>query len=214
MADKIEMLRLPVAIFVRVSKQSQDYQRQISDLQAYATRQGYEVVKVISEKISGAADNREGIAELLELVESGQIQKVLVSEVSRLGRKTSEVLQVVDELTDQGVSIYVQNFGMETLLPNGKRNSAAGIIFTLLAEFARMERETMIERINSGLAEAKRIGKKFGRPEGSTMTQAELLEKYPKVVKLLKQGQSIRNTAAIAGVSSKTVEKVKKAFTV
>ena len=125
-----------VVIFVRVSKKEQDYQRQ--------------VVAEIAEKISGAKRNqdREGIQQLLELSRQGAIQKVLVSEVSRLGRSTVEVLQIVEELTQLGISIYVQNFGIETL-KNGKRNPVAQFMFTLLAEFARLERETLRERILS-----------------------------------------------------------------
>ncbi|RYF39912.1 MAG: recombinase family protein, partial [Cytophagaceae bacterium] len=81
-------------IFVRVSKKEQDYQRQVEDLRAVAQSQAVQVVAEIAEKISGAKRNqeREGIQQLLELGRRGAIQKVLVSEVSRLGRSTVEVL--------------------------------------------------------------------------------------------------------------------------
>ena len=80
-------------IFVRVSKKEQDYQRQVEDLRAVAQHQGVQVVAEISEKISGAKRNqdRAGIQQLLELSRRGVIQKVLVSEFSRLGRSTVEV---------------------------------------------------------------------------------------------------------------------------
>ena len=148
-------------IFVRVSRRDQDYQRQLEDLRIVAQSQAVQVVAEISEKISGVRTNleRDGIQKLLLLSRRGAIQKVLVCEVSRLGRSTVEVLQVVDELTQLGVSIYVQNFGIETL-KNGKRNPVAQFMFTLLAEFARLERETLRERILSGMEEARRQGKK------------------------------------------------------
>lgn len=165
-------------IFVRVSKKEQDYQRQLEDLRSLALSQAVQVVAEISEKIGGAYTNqeRDGIQELLRLSRTGVIQKVLVCEVSRLGRSTVEVLQVVDELTQLGVSIYpgrraVQNFGIETLR-NGKRNPVAQFLFTLLAEFARLERETLRERILSGMDEARRQGKKIGRPDGTTEEKA------------------------------------------
>lgn len=144
-------------IFVRVSKKEQDYQRQLEDLRSLAKSQAVQVVAEISEKISGARTNqeRDGIQELIRLSRTGAIQKVLVCEVSRLGRSTVEVLHVVDELTQLGVSIYVQNFGIETLR-NGKRNPVAQFLFTLLAEFARLERETLRERILSGMDESER----------------------------------------------------------
>lgn len=96
------------AIFARVFKREQDYQRQLEDLRAVAKNQSVQVVAEISEKISGIHTNleRDGIQELLLLSRQGTIQKVLVCEVSRLGRSTVEVLHVVDELTELGVSIY------------------------------------------------------------------------------------------------------------
>jgi len=95
-------------IFVCFSKKEQDYQRQVEDLRAVAQSQAVQVVAEISEKISGAKRNqeREGIQQLLALSRQGAIQKVLVSEVSRLGRSTVEVLQIVEELTQLGISIY------------------------------------------------------------------------------------------------------------
>ncbi len=94
-------------IFVRVSKKEQDYQRQVEDLRAVAQSQAVQVVAEIAEKISGVRRNQEraGIQQLLELSRQGAIQKVLVSEVSRLGRSTVEVLQIVEELTQLGISI-------------------------------------------------------------------------------------------------------------
>jgi DNA invertase Pin-like site-specific DNA recombinase len=197
-------------IFVRVSKKEQDYQRQVEDLRAVARSQAVQVVAEIAEKMSGARRNqeREGIQQLLELSRRGAIQKVLVSEVSRLGRSTVEVLQIVEELTQLGVSIYVQNFGIETL-KNGKRNPIAQFMFTLLAEFARLERETLRERIVSGMDEARRQGVTIGRPVGATEEKAVFLKKYAAVARQLRAGLSVRNTAKLCGVAINTVRKVK-----
>jgi DNA invertase Pin-like site-specific DNA recombinase len=205
---------IPVAIFVRVSKGGQDFTRQVEDLTALCVQQGYTVTHTIAEKVSGAKRNadRQGLQELLQLARGKAIRKVLVTEVSRLGRKTSEVLKVLEELSECGVSVYVQNFSMETLNPDGTRNPIAQLIFTLLAEFARLERETMIERIHSGLDEARRKGKTLGRKEGTTLDSKELLKKHKAVVRQLKQGKSIRDVAAICEVSVSTVQKVKKAL--
>lgn len=196
-------------IFVRVSKKEQNYQRQLEDLRAVALSQKVEVVKEISEKISGAKDNieRDGLQELFALAKSGMIDKVLVQEVSRLGRSTVEVLKVLEELTQLGVSVYVQNFGIETL-KKGKRNPIAQFMFTLLAEFARLERETLRERILSGIDEARRKGKKLGRPDGTKEDKAAFLKKYPLVTRNLRLGISIRKTSKICDVSINTVRKV------
>jgi DNA invertase Pin-like site-specific DNA recombinase len=195
---------------VRVSKKEQDYQRQVEDLRAVAQRQAVQVVAEIAEKISGAKRNqeREGIQQLLALSRRGAIQKVLVSEVSRLGRSTVEVLQIIEELTQLGVSIYIQNFGIETL-KNGKRNPVAQFMFTLLAEFARLERETLRERILSGMDEARRQGVTIGRPVGATEEKAVFLKKYAAVARQLRAGQSVRNTAKLCDVAINTARKVK-----
>ncbi len=205
----------PVAIFVRVSTKSQEYDRQISDLTAYAEKHNYLVVAQISEVISASKtkkENREAIQQLYELAGSHKIKKVLVTEISRLGRRTADVLKVIDDLSDLRVSVYAHNYGLETLNKDGKRNPVANLMFTLLAEFARMETETLSERIRSGQGEARRKGKHLGRPTGSTKTSEKLLKEYPGVVKDLKEGLSIRKTAAFRNVSVDTVLKVKKAL--
>lgn len=201
-----------VALFVRVSKQSQDLERQIHDLTRYAETQGWTIVATIAEKISGATEQslRKGIAELLDLVKNRRINKVLVSEISRLGRRTSDVLTIIETLTDAGVSVYAHNYRLETLAPDGKRNPVAALLFTFLAEFARLERETLVERIHSGLEQARRRGKILGRPHGTTLSDEQVLKNYPAVIRFLKQGLSLRQTAKLAEVSVNTVRKVKE----
>ena len=208
--------KIPVAIFVRVSSKRQDYQRQISDLEKYAARQDYQVVHIFKEVISASktdTGNRPVITELLEYVKSGKIKKVLVTEVSRLGRKPSQVLHLMEQLTEMKVSIYAQNFGMETLLPNGKRNPAASMIFIAFADMAQSEVEFLSARIISGQEEARRKGKIIGRVPGTTEKTEDLLKKYPGVLKYLKQEKySIREISKITQIAINTVRKVKAAL--
>ena len=116
----------------------------------------------------------------------------------------------LDKISDLGVSLYWHTQGIETLLPNGKRNPAASIMFSLLAEMARAERETMVERINSGLNEARRKGKVLGRKPGSGDSPEVMLRKHASVVRRLGEGHSVRNTAKITGQSASTVQRVKR----
>ena len=206
--------KLPVAILVRVSTLKQENDRQISELQAYAASKGFEVVEVCEEKVSGNADeiDRHGLHRAEELARAGTIKKVLVHEVSRLARRNSIAHGFIETLETLGVSLYWHQQGIETLLPNGKRNPAAGIMFALLAEMARAERETLSERIRSGLEEARRKGRKLGRPEGSTASTKELLSKHADIVRKLKEGHSVRNTAKITAKGSSTVQRVKAAM--
>lgn len=205
---------LPVAILVRVSTLKQETDRQVSELMAYADSQGFQVVEVCQEQISGMADeiDRHGLHRVEELARTGAIKKVLVHEVSRLARRNSVAHAFVETLGDLGVSLYWHQQGIETLLPNGKRNPAAAIMFALLAEMARAERETLSERIKSGLAEARRKGRKLGRPQGSTVPQKDLLGKHADIVRQLRAGQSVRNTAKITGKGGSTVQRVKAAM--
>lgn len=199
-------------IFTRVSKRTQEYDRQIADLKRHTERMNWQVQQVITEKITGVRSNdeREGIDQLLQLCAGGQVKKVLITEVSRLGRRPSQTHQILETLTAQGVSIYVGQYNIETLLPNGKLNPAASMIFSITADMARQERETMIERIISGMAQAKRKGQTFGRKPGRLYSDDELWKKYSKPLKALQQGLSIRKVAKLYDISVDTVQRIKK----
>jgi len=205
---------IPVAILVRVSTNRQETDRQISDLTDYATSKGYRIVEICQETISGRADENErhGLARALEMARAGSIKKVLVHEVSRLARKSSIVHKFVEALEDRGVSLYWHQQGFETLLANGKRNPSASIMLAILAETARSEIETLVERIKSGLAEARRKGKALGRPKGTNLSTAAFLERHRDIVRQLRSGQSVRNSAKITAKGVSTVQRVKVAL--
>jgi DNA invertase Pin-like site-specific DNA recombinase len=204
---------LPVAILVRVSTDRQAHARQVADLKAVASAKGWEVVEVIEETITGSASAnvRPGLARIEELVEEGRIKKVLVHEVSRLSRRPAVVHAFVEQLEAAGVSLYWHAQGIETLMASGKRNPAAAIMLALLAEMARAETDTLRERINSGLAEARRKGVVLGRPVGSGKDKATLLRDHKDILKLLRAGHTIRNVAKLAGKGVSTVQRVKAA---
>ncbi|MEI8285396.1 MAG: recombinase family protein [bacterium] len=215
MSAKSQSKRVPVAILVRVSTDKQDTSRQVHELQQVADEKGWEVVELIDETgVSGDASesHRHGLARALSLAADGQIQKVMVHEVSRLARRNSTAHRFIEELEHLGVSLYWHAQRIETLLSNGKRNPAASIMFSLLAEMARNERETLVERINSGLAKARRIGRTLGRPKGSGLKKTEFLANHRDVARQLRAGQSIRNAAKITGKGISTVQRVKAAL--
>jgi DNA invertase Pin-like site-specific DNA recombinase len=206
--------KTPVAILVRVSTTKQETDRQVSELSAHAAAKGYEVVAICREQVSGMADvsDRPGLQQAEELARAGAVRKILVHEVSRLARRNSIAHAFIEMLEELGVSLYWHQQGIETLLPNGKRNPAAGIMFALLAEMARAERETLSERIKSGLEEAKRKGRKLGRPTGPAFSEKEFLAKHGDICRRLRDGQSVRNTATLTDKGISTVQRVKKAL--
>lgn len=210
-AAKKEDTSLPVAIVVRVSSVRQETDRQISELRSYAKAKGYHIVETCRETVRGTAngDERHGLNRAEALAIEGKIKKVLVHEISRLARRNSVAHRFVETLEECGVSLYWHAQGIETLLPNGKRNPSAGIMLALLAEMARSEVETLRERIKSGLVQAKRKGVRLGRPPGTKLSRETLLQKHKDVLRQLRRGQSVRNTAKITGKGVSTVQRVK-----
>lgn len=205
-----------VLFFVRVSKKKeQSYDRQVGKLTIVAKRQGYEVVGVVAEK--GSASKRTNlqrpeIDELRERLRQGDVDKLLVTEFSRLGRMRGETPQLVEEITAMGISIYADNLGIETLNADGSRNQVTGLIVTIMIELDAMETERLAERIISGLEEAKRKGVVLGRPQGSVLSGSDLLDKYPGVVRDLKAGLSIRQVAKLRGIGKNTVDRIRAAW--
>lgn len=148
----------------------------------------------------------------MEFLKRGGCSTLLVSEISRLDRTVKGVVNTIDDLTKVGANVYVQDINLWTLLPDGSENPMAKVILTVLALGAELERKSIVSRLNSGRERAKEKGVKMGRPEGSRMSDKDLLAKYPEVAKKLRKGLSIREVSKICGVSSATVQRVKKAL--
>lgn len=201
-------------IYARVSSAGdrQDTERQVEDLTRYAAAAGLEIVAVYREKASGAKEDREVLAECLAFVHSGGADTLLLSELSRLGRNVKLILEVVDLLTGAGINIHILDLNIDTILPDGTENPVAKMLLTVLGLGAELERKNIISRLNSGRQLAIERGVQLGRPVGSGMSDEELLQKYPTVVKRLNKGLSVRDTAAACDVSTFTVQKVKKAM--
>ena len=198
-------------IYTRVSTNVQDYQRQIEELQQFASSHDWNVLQVFSEKVSGAKKNeeRQELSNMLDYINNNQVDKVLVWELSRLGRNTLEVLKSIDVLNSMGVSLFIKNYGIETLDAEGKPNVMAQFLVTILAEVARMERSTIKERMNSGYQKYRADGGKVGRKHGYKKNNDMLHEEYADVFRLLKKGLSLRNIAKLTNHSINTVVKCK-----
>ena len=201
-------------IYARVSSSGdrQSTDRQVADLRAFAKREGMEILEVFAENCSGAREDRPELLRCVEYLKRGECSTLLVSEISRLGRSVKGVVNTIDELTRAKVNIYLQDINLYTLLPDGSENPLAKVILTVLALGAEIERQSIVRRLNSGRDRAIAKGVKLGRPKGSMMSNQELLNKYPEVVKKLRKGLSIREIAKICDVSPSTVQRIKKAM--
>ncbi len=202
-------------IYSRVSSvgERQNTDRQISDMTAYAESNGYEVVQVYSEKISGGKKNTERLI-LKECLEYARANNalILVSELSRVGRQIWEVLETVKSCIDSNVNMYFHKENFSLFDENGKVLPTTAIYISCLGFCAEMERENIAYRLNSGRALAIERGVKMGRKTGSVKPKDKKAQEYSNVIKALKKGKSIRDTAKLCDVSVSTVQRVKKEF--
>lgn len=207
---------MKVIILTRVSKDSQSYERQIHDLTKYSERMNYELVGEFNEKISGASKNEDRLAltQLTNYIENNHVDKILVWELSRLGRNTLEVLKSLENFHFKGISLYVLNYNIETLNEDGTINPMAQMMVTMLAEFSRAERTNIRSRLMSGYKKHLADGGSVGRIKGVTMSINELQEKHKEIIKYLKKGRSIREISTLTSKSTRTILKVKKSLDV
>ncbi len=203
-------------IYARVSSNNdrQDTSRQIKDLENYAKSQNIEIVNIYEEHISGAKkiEERQILGECLKYCKRESVNFLLLSELSRLGRSTLQVLRSLEMLHESKVSVYIQNLGLYTLQSNGEVNPIASIMVTVLAEMANIERSNIQYRLNSGRANYISNEGKLGRKTGSTKTEEKKKEEYKETIILLKKGYSVRNIAKLQGIGISTVQRIKNQF--
>ena len=193
----------------------QDTTRQVEDLQHYADINDIKVVKTYEEHISGGKSNKERplLQDAFTFCLDNHIETILISELSRLGRKCDEILESIKFLKDHHINCYFLKEQLSIFSTDGKENPYLTIMCAVLGTAAELERETIYYRLKSGRDKYVRDGGKLGKPLGSGVkTKAQLAIEYKSVIKNLKAGQSIRNTSKITGVSPCTCIKVKHTF--
>ncbi len=207
---------MKAVIYARVSStgERQSTSRQVADLTDYANCNGLEVVEVYEEHISGAKRNEERavLTECIAYAVGNKVDVVLFSELSRCGRAVWEVLDTIRTLKDNGINAYFQKEGLSLFSADGKENPYLAVMVSVLGVCAQMERENIAFRLNSGRAKYIADGGKLGRKVGSVKTKEQKQEEYARVIRSLKQGKSIRDTAVLCDVSVSTVFRVKREF--
>lgn len=205
-----------VVLLLRVSTNIQDYEYQRSTLTELCEKRCWEIVHTFENKVSGAKKNeeRKEIVELLDYVKNNEVDKVVCTEISRLGRSTLEALKTIEILNEQGVCLYLANYGLETLDKNGKINPLTSLICTILLEIGQMERGLIRTRMSLGYADyiAKRKLNKdahpVGRPSSYRKSDSQYKEQYSKEISLIRKGISLRNISKLTGVSINTLRKL------
>ena len=188
------------AVYCRVSTSDQSCERQQLDLAAFAQRGHYDVVSVFKETASGNRADRIERAEVIALARDRQIEVVLVTELTRWGRSTTDLLASLQELEACGVSVIAQT-GLQFDLksPQGK------LFSSLMAALTEFERDLLRERVRSGIAAARGRGVKFGRQPGVRVKADRYTD---RVVCLRAQGQSYRGIAQVLRLSKNTVMEI------
>jgi putative DNA-invertase from lambdoid prophage Rac len=185
-----------VAIYCRVSTEDQSCERQERDLRAFARRAGHEIVAVFRETASGAKNDRAERKKVMALAQARKIDAILVTELSRWGRSTQDLVQTLDDLHSWKVSVLAQ-----TGLSFDLSTSSGKLMRTIMAGLAQFERDLIRERVKSGLAAAKSRGVALGRQVGQRPSD----KKAKKVLQLHSEGLSYRLIGRNVGLSKNTV---------
>ncbi|MET4898619.1 DNA resolvase [Novosphingobium sp. PC22D] len=185
------------AIYARVSTSDQSCERQLLDLTGFAERGGFEVIATFTETASGMKAGRSARKQVMQLAQARKIDAVLVTELSRWGRSTQDLLDTLNVLAGWRVSVVAMS-GMtfELNTPHGR------MMATLLAGISQFERDLLSERVKSGLAAARSRGRKLGRQPGDRPKSDRLT---PRVIEAIEAGRSYRWIARDLGISKNTV---------
>ena len=190
-----------VCLYCRVSKSSQSVERQISELEIVASRNGWEIVdRYIDHGISGSK-GRDGRPELDRMMKDSNKRKfdvVMVWSIDRLGRSLQHLIEILNDLNAKNVDLYFDQQSIDSTVPTGK------LMFSLIGAFAEFEKSIIRERVLSGLESARKKGRIGGRPTNLTD------EVRSKIVKMKGAGVPIRKIRNECSVGTSTIYKVLK----
>ena len=199
-----------VVLYIRKSTLIQEYEHQENLLIDVCKKNDWEIIETIRETISGTKKNedREGITQLRNVVLEKKPQVVVCWEISRISRTSLGFHQLLSFLTDNNVSLFIQNLNLHTLDDSGKENHITGLILSLMAEIAKMETHTLKTRVKVALQNLKDKGVVLGRPKNTGDSKEKTIKKYPEVIKYLEKGLSIREVSRMTNISVNTTLKV------
>lgn len=152
--------------YIRVSTQDQSLVRQQEDIIKFASTKGLKIDKIFEDKISGSKTNsfdRKGFMEMEEYIKLNEdIRDILVLEISRLGRKNSDIQSIVTKYTEKGIGIHIEDLKISTLEKDGSRSIPAEYMISFLGVMASNETRLLSSRISSGQMSRARMNLAFG----------------------------------------------------
>ena len=191
-----------VCLYARVSKTSQSVERQISELEIVAARNGWEIVdRYIDHGISGATgrDQRHELDRMMKDSTKRKFDVVMVWSIDRLGRSLQNLIEILNDLNSKNIDLYMDQQSIDSTTPTGK------LMFSLIGAFAEFEKSTIRDRVISGLANARKKGRIGGRPTNLTD------EIQAKILEMKSAGASIRKIKEECSVGTATIYKVLRA---
>ena len=200
-----------VVLYIRKSTLIQEYEHQENLLIDVCKKNNdWEIIETIRETISGTKKNedREGITQLKNVVLQKKPNIVAIWEISRIARTSLGLHQLLSFLTENKVSLYIQNLNLQTLDENGNESHITGLILSLMGEIAKMETHILKSRVRVALQNLKDKGVVLGRPKNTGDSKEKTIKKYPEVIKYLEKGLSIREVSRMTNVSVNTTLKV------
>ena len=189
-----------VAIYCRVSTNDQSCERQLVELREVAENHNWEIVQeYVDTGVSGAKTSRPQLDAMMKDAFSRKFEMVLTLELSRMGRNTKHLLEIVERLREKTINLYIHNQQIDTSTATGS------LFFTVASAFTQFERDLIAERVKSGVANyrKKNPNKKWGGRK-SNLTP----ETAAEILKLKKEAVGIRKLSKQFSVSINTIYKV------
>jgi len=146
---------------------------------------------------------------LKEYVEQDKVDEISIHSIDRLVRNLRDLLYVIEFFHTNGVSLYIENIGMRTLV-NGKMNYTIKMMISVMGSFSEIENEIRRERQMEGIEIAKTLGKYKNRKQRGKESTIKFIEKYKKPIELLEQGYKGSHVCKICNLNKNTVSKIKK----
>ena len=190
--------------YIRVSHETQN-----KDVQEFNLSSEYKVFKETCSGSIAFSDRPEG-AKIMKLVKEGKVEEILIHDISRIGRNNLDVLNMIQFFTSNNVNLISRREGLSTML-EGKPNPIASLIIGIMSTLAEYELNRLRDRRNEGIARAKERGV-YANHGGNRReeTREEFMAKSDtkKIVKYLREGNSLRRTSLLSGASLGKVQKV------
>ncbi len=183
------------AIYARVSTLDQNCNVQLEDLRRYASRRFDRCYEYVDEGVSGTQRRRPKLDALMQAAHQRKFDVVLVWKFDRFARSVKHLVDSLEEFSALGIDFISYTEGIDTTTPTGQ------LLFHMVGAVAQFERDLIVERVRAGMAHARAMGKRIGRPRAEVDLE--------QVVLFRNQGKSLREIARLLAVP---VSRVRRAL--